>query len=65
MSLPLLVIVIYLAAGLAMVIWDLRKVLLKKDGSNLLEPPLFIRDRSVSTALVFILIWPYKILRKL
>ncbi len=53
------IIVAYILVGLAMVLWDFRP------SNTLLEPPRFIRDRSVSTAVVFVLLWPYKLSKKL
>ena len=52
-------IAIYSIIGLGLVIWDFRT------GNPLHDPPRFIKDRSVSTTIVFILLWPYKLLRKL
>ena len=51
-------IFIYIFIGLAMVLWDFRS------GNTLHEPPRFIGDRSVSTAVVFVLLWPYKLFKK-
>jgi hypothetical protein len=54
-----LLIVIYVLIGLDMVLWDFRP------NKTLHEPPRFIQDQSVSTAIKFVLLWPYKLLGKL
>jgi hypothetical protein len=59
MDLLLCLIFIYIIVGLGMALWDFRP------GNALHDPPRFIKDRSVTTAIVFILLWPYKLLRKL
>ena len=51
-------ILVYFVIGVVMVVWDFRS------GYGLHEPPRFLHDRSVSTAVVFILVWPYKLLKK-
>ena len=59
MQLLVLIVIIYVVAGIAMVLWDFRS------NHALHEPPRFIHDRSISTAVVFILLWPYKLLNRL
>jgi hypothetical protein len=59
MSLLLWLITVYLIIGLGLALWDFRP------GNTLHDPPRFIHDRSVSTAVVFVLLWPYKLLKKL
>lgn len=59
MNLLLWLILIYIIIGLTIVLWDFRP------NNTLHEPPRFIKDRSVTTATIFILLWPYKLLRKL
>lgn len=61
--------VIYIAVGLGMVLWDYRKLLLgygkEQTASSLfITPPRFLDNLSISTALIFILIWPIKLLLK-
>ncbi len=58
MNLLLWLIFIYTLIGLAMALWDFRP------NNTLHDPPRFIQDRSVATAIIFILLWPYKLLRK-
>gem|GEM_PF-2935788 len=58
MHVILLFIAIYLILGIGIAVWDFR------NGSALHEPPYFLRDRTVSTAVIFIIAWPYKLLRK-
>ncbi len=53
-----LLVITYFMVGVGMVIWDFRT------SNPLHEPPRFIQDRSVSTAIIFVLLWPYKLLRK-
>lgn len=55
----IIIVIIYFVVGIAMVIWDFRP------NNSPLEPPRFIKDRSVTTAIKFVLLWPYKLLRKL
>lgn len=58
MNFAILLILLYLLSGIAMVFWDFRS------NNTLHDPPRFIHDRSVSTAVVFILVWPYKLLKR-
>ncbi len=48
----------YFIIGLGMVIWDFRP------NNTLHDPPRFIKDRSITTAIIFIVLWPYKLLKK-
>lgn len=59
MDLILLIVLFYFVAGIGMVVWDFRSK------NALHEPSRFIHDRSISTAIVFVLLWPYKLLKKL
>ncbi len=52
-----------------MVLWDFRKILFsyRKEqtmSSLFVEPPKFLTNLSLSTALIFILLWPIKLLTK-
>ncbi len=58
MNLTLGLVVIYLLIGAGMAGWDFRS------SNGLHEQPRFIHDRSVSTAIIFIFLWPYKLLKK-
>ena len=57
MHLTLYIIGFYFIVGITMVLWDFR------NSNTLHDPPRFINDRSISTAIVFVLIWPYKIFK--
>jgi len=59
MGLTLVIIFIYLIIGTGLVSWDFR------GNKSFHEPPKFIDDRSIATAVIFILIWPYNLLRRL
>lgn len=58
MDLLLWIIFVYIIVGLGMVLWDFRP------NNTLHDPPRFIKDRSVTTAIIFTVIWPYKLLKK-
>jgi hypothetical protein len=64
-----LIIIGYVAIGIILALWDFRYLAFHHDesekNSTYLQPPKFIADFAISTALVFVLIWPYKLLRKL
>lgn len=53
-----------------MTLWDFRKALIRSKSHQLpvssvyLERPKFVSNLSISSALIFILIWPIKILQK-
>jgi hypothetical protein len=51
-------LIVYFLLGIAMVIWDFRP------NNTLHDPPSFIQDRSISTAIKFVLFWPYKLLNR-
>lgn len=64
-----LIILIYFAIGIAMVLWDFRKILFtygkqQTTSSIYIEPPKFLSNLTISTALIFILIWPFKLLSR-
>ena len=58
-----LAIIAYLLIGLTLAISDF---LAKPKNSNVvfLSRPRFINDRSISTALIFVVAWPYKLARR-
>lgn len=62
-SLTILIILGYFCIGLALALSDF---LNRPKDSNVvfLSRPRFVNDRSVSTAIVFVLVWPYKLFRK-
>ena len=58
---------VYLAVGIGMVFWDFRKLLFSRGKAQtastlFIEPPKFLDNLSISTALIFIMIWPIKLL---
>lgn len=65
-----IIIILYLLIGSALALWDFRKALIRSKSQQLpvssvyLERPKFVSNLSISSALVFILIWPIKILQK-
>ena len=54
----IVLLIIYFVVGIVMVMWDFRP------NNTLHDPPRFIKDRSVTTAIAFIVLWPYKLFRK-
>lgn len=68
----ILAIIAYLLLGIGLVLWDFRKLIndsLSKTNkqpisSMYLEPPRFLDNLTISTTLIFILIWPIKLLQK-
>lgn len=65
-----IIIILYLLIGSALALWDFRKALVRSKNQQLpissvyLERPKFLNNLSVSGAIIFILIWPIKIIRK-
>lgn len=63
----ILVIVIYLGAGLAMVMWDFRKTIYslnKNHRQDFLEKPKFLPSLTVGTAVAFVFFWPIVLYKK-
>jgi hypothetical protein len=63
------IILVYLMIGIVMVLWDFRKILFgygkqQTISSIYIVPPKFLSNLTISTALKFILIWPYKLLSR-
>lgn len=55
----------YLGIGIFMAMWDFRKSLFRRNESGtFLEQPRFLQNFAVSTALIFVFTWPYKLLKK-
>lgn len=64
-----IIIFLYFAIGIVLVLWDFRKILFgygkqQTISSIYIEPPKFLNNLTISTALKFILIWPYKLLSR-
>ncbi len=69
MGIFVIIMLVYFLAGILMALWDFRKILFKNPGNQtasslFIEPPKFLDNLSISTALTFILIWPVKLLLK-
>lgn len=69
MLITAMILFIYVTIGLSMVLWDFRKVLFNRSTENsisdtFLEPPRFVSNLTISTAIVFVLVWPIKLLSK-
>ncbi len=60
-------IIAYTLLGFLMVLWDFRKLLFRaRQGrkQDYLVKPLFLESLTIEVAIVFVLIWPYKLLRR-
>lgn len=54
----------YLCIGLVLVLWDFRKSLFGSQEGTYLDQPNFLENLTISTAAIFVIIWPYKLFKK-
>ncbi len=67
----IIIVILYLLIGIFMVLWDYRGAIFSNGDTELptssayLEKPTFLNHLSIGSALIFVIIWPIKILKKI
>ncbi len=62
----ILAAILYLLIGITLIVWDFGKSFIRKNqAGTYLEQPLFLDNLTISTAFIFVFVWPYKLLKKI